>query len=118
MLQHIQHSVIPNLGQPGMRQSFTEFLSIVVPEVMFYLRDHSTGTRDLARECLQLIMQCTLSGDMQTEMVALVSAGLAGMSVEMRTSSIDAFSRLFYEHGANLSGALRTNLVSIVLLLL
>eukprot|EP00746_Dinoflagellata_sp_MGD_P162511 gnl/MRDRNA2_/MRDRNA2_90102_c0_seq1.p1 gnl/MRDRNA2_/MRDRNA2_90102_c0~~gnl/MRDRNA2_/MRDRNA2_90102_c0_seq1.p1 ORF type:complete len:1361 (-),score=354.98 gnl/MRDRNA2_/MRDRNA2_90102_c0_seq1:181-4263(-) len=118
LLNHTEGSILPHINQFDIKHGFREFLASVVPEVLFYLRDHSTATRDMARDCLQVIVQVSVASSFQTELVNLLSAGLAGMSVDMRSCAVDAFSRLFFELGSRLGGALRDDLVEMVLLLL
>eukprot|EP00928_Gymnodinium_smaydae_P040303 TRINITY_DN27349_c0_g5_i1.p1 TRINITY_DN27349_c0_g5~~TRINITY_DN27349_c0_g5_i1.p1 ORF type:complete len:1381 (+),score=350.47 TRINITY_DN27349_c0_g5_i1:88-4230(+) len=107
-----------HLSKPAVAKTYMECLSGVLPEVLLHLRDPSTGVREAARECLRVSATTAMAAELQTEIVTLVSAGLAGLTSYSKASAVDALSRLLYEHNADMQADLQDRLVKVVLLLL
>lgn len=115
LLYLLEERLPPHFSKPPVRKAYLECVSSLLPEVLTHLRDNSTAVRDGARECLRVAVDTGMSGEMQTEMVTLVSAGLASLQVHSKAAAVDALSRLLYEHGAEMSGLLQERLINIVL---
>lgn len=113
----VQH-LSPRFREQGVRQEFMQFLTTVMPEVLSHLRDRSTPVRDAAREFLSVAATTAIHQELQTEIVTLISGGLAGLTPESKNSTVDALSRFVYEHSSKLSEDLQDRLFGVVLLLL
>eukprot|EP00929_Paragymnodinium_shiwhaense_P100288 TRINITY_DN6250_c0_g1_i1.p1 TRINITY_DN6250_c0_g1~~TRINITY_DN6250_c0_g1_i1.p1 ORF type:complete len:1362 (-),score=479.40 TRINITY_DN6250_c0_g1_i1:136-4221(-) len=107
-----------NFSQEVVRKSYLDCLSAVLPEIIMHLRDQSTSVRDASRECLRVATTTAITGDLQSEIVTLLSAGLASLSPHSKASAIDAMARLLYEHHGSMAGTLKDRLIKVVLLLL
>jgi len=118
LLDLLQHRLAPLFNKPPIRQAYLECLQAALPEIMFHLRDQSTAVREAARECLHVAATTAIHQELQTEVVTLLSAGLASLTPYSKASAVDALSRLVYEHFSLLSSSLRDRLIKVVLLLL
>jgi len=118
LLNLLQERLTPILSQAPVRKAYLDCLATVLPEILFHLRDQSTSVRDASRECLRVAAETAIESSLQTEIVALLSAGLAGLTPHSKASAIDALSRLLYEHNAKMTRALQDRLIAIVLMLL
>lgn len=117
LLALVETRLAPRLKEEAVRAGFVECLKTMLPEIMLHLRDQSTAVREAARECLHVAATTAVNQDMQTEIVTLLSAGLAGLSPHSKASAVDALSRLLYEHSARVPRTLQDRLIQIVLLL-
>lgn len=113
-----EQCVVPRLSDPAVSQAYMQLLAAAVPEIMLHLREVSASVRESARECLHIIARSAIDGDQQSEFIPLVLAGLAGLSPHMRSSAVDALSRMLYEHGSRMAPEATTRLVNVVLVLL
>ncbi|CAJ1413139.1 unnamed protein product [Effrenium voratum] len=109
---------LPRTTDPALKQEYMQFLTTLIPEVLFHLRDQSTAVRDAARECLHLAATTAIHQELQAEIVTLVSAGLAGLSRHAKAAALDALSRMLYEHHSKMAAELQKRLIDVVLLLL
>lgn len=118
MLKLTEKQMIPRASEPGVKQEYLKILQAILPEIMFHIRDQSTAVREAARECLQVAATTALNQELQTEIVTLISAGLAGLTRHSKASAVDALSRVLYEHSSKLSDDLQDRLITVVLMLL
>eukprot|EP00927_Polykrikos_kofoidii_P041815 TRINITY_DN3566_c0_g1_i1.p1 TRINITY_DN3566_c0_g1~~TRINITY_DN3566_c0_g1_i1.p1 ORF type:complete len:1389 (-),score=303.85 TRINITY_DN3566_c0_g1_i1:301-4467(-) len=118
LLNLMEKRLPPLLSNETVRKAYLDCLTAVLPEILLHLRDQSTSVRDAARECLRVAATTAFTSDMQTEIVTLLSAGLAGLTPYSKASALDALSRMVYENCTKLPGHLRDRLIRIVLLLL
>lgn len=118
MLKLTERILAPRFQESAVRQEYLQCLTTVMPEVLFHLRDQSSAVRDSARECLHVAATTAIHQDLQAEIVALISAGLAGLTRYSKASALDALSRLMYEHHSRMTQELQERLISVVLLLL
>lgn len=117
ILDLMQRRLAPRFNEPTVKQAYMQCLTAVLPEVMFHLRDQSTSVREAARECLHTAATTAIHQELQTEIVTLLSAGLAGLTAQSKASAVDALSRLLYEHSSKIAESLRDRLIKVVLLL-
>jgi len=118
LLSLLESSLGPRCTEPNVKQEYLQCLTTIIPEVLFHLRDQSTAVREAARESLHLAATTAIHQDLQSEIVTLVSAGLAGLSRQAKAAALDALSRLLYEHHGKMAWELRKRLINVVLLLL
>lgn len=118
LLTFMESRLSPQFGDPSVRQQYVACLNTVLPEVLFHLRDQSTAVREVARECLHTAAATAFHNDLQTEIITLLSAGLAGLTAHSKASTLDALSRLVYEHSKFMASSLRDRLIRVILLLL
>jgi len=118
LLDLMQKRLAPRFGDASVKEAYLQCLTAVLPEIMFHLRDQSTSVREAARECLHTAATTAIHQELQTEIVTLLSAGLAGLTPQSKASAVDALSRLLYEHSSKMLDTLRDRLVKVVLLLL
>jgi len=118
LLNLMERHLGPQFTNPAVRQEFMQCLTTILPEVLFHLRDQGTGVRDAARECLRVAATTAVHQEMLAEVVALLSAGLAGLTRHSKASAVDALSRLLYETRSKMDRQLRDRLIMVVLLLL
>ncbi|CAE8711938.1 unnamed protein product, partial [Polarella glacialis] len=118
LLNLLETSLGPHFKDPSVKQEYLQCLTTVMPEVLFHLRDQSSHVRDAARECLHLAATTAIHQELQTEIVTLLSAGLAGLSRHSKAAALDALSRLMYEHHSKMAAPLRSRLIGVVLMLL
>eukprot|EP00931_Biecheleriopsis_adriatica_P086974 TRINITY_DN61502_c0_g1_i1.p1 TRINITY_DN61502_c0_g1~~TRINITY_DN61502_c0_g1_i1.p1 ORF type:complete len:1372 (+),score=411.46 TRINITY_DN61502_c0_g1_i1:140-4117(+) len=108
----------PKCKEAAVKQEYLQCLTTIMPEVLLHLRDQSSAVRDAARECLHSAATTAIHQDLQTEIVTLLSAGLAGLSRHSKAAALDALSRLLYEHHSKMGAQLRSRLIGVVLMLL
>mmetsp|Transcript_18839 Transcript_18839/g.43806 ORF Transcript_18839/g.43806 Transcript_18839/m.43806 type:complete len:1340 (-) Transcript_18839:140-4159(-) len=118
LLDLMQERLASQLRSPAIREGFLDCLKSVLPEVMLHLRDQSTAVREAARDCLHVASTTALHQELESELVTLISAGLASLTPYSKASALDALSRLFYEHSYIMTPQLLDRLVRIVLVLL
>merc|ERR1719223_1535307 len=82
LLGLMESRLAPRLKEDAVRAGFMDCLRTMLPEVMHHLRDQSTAVREAARECLHVAATTAVNQDMQTDIVTLLSAGLAGRRAE------------------------------------
>eukprot|EP00435_Cladocopium_sp_Y103_P052576 s5_g16.t1 len=88
LLSLLESSLGPRCTEPNVKQEYLQCLTTIIPE------------------------------DLQSEIITLVSAGLAGLSRQAKAAALDALSRLLYEHHGKMAWELRKRLINVVLLLL